>query len=673
LSPDEALLLAGELPHLDALIRAGSPGGDAARSAALGIDRETARVLALGVLNVAQGHPYLLKLANDQAAQPERLAVLVAAGDQAWREQGGLPDGFFAGEATTADPGDYLAVLAAWTRVIAGTLSFGERDLFWFLCCLEEPDRERPAIDAIWPETWDRLRRDGQHPEIDAALSAVAVRGLAAARPGNEYAALSYAIHPGVAEAGRVQAGQPFRDAVDASAASFWDGVHRITSGELDGSVNTGMLLRTGLAAIPYYLRQQDWDAAGVLVYDVFLQDPSRARAVAVLPAMQQVAKHNPRTAGALAQVLRVIDPAAAEATLRAALDDAVTHDDHLAAGVTAALLSDLCLGSERLAEALHLTEQKASHTRQAGLGPWTQIADAGRRLNVLLAMGHAELVLDEAGRLCARMDGLPATPTADDPGIPPWNVREAVFSTSCNAAIELGRWEEALDWNAKDLASRRGRGAPGTQIARARFCGHQPLLELGRIDEALGLLQDCRQVFQEAHDTGMLGKVLSALAEVEDHRGHGESALRLERDALRYAYLAGDLPAIKHGYYYLGNHARRHGLALASSIAFALLYSLIAIRGNAAGSPQHKIPLVEIDLREYGTPADLPHNIADLCDQLADIPGTDLPGLIATLSPAPETAEHILAAVIAHAQIRAAQSPPSRLPLTGTELARNM
>ena len=49
LSLDEALLLARELPHLRQLIAGTLPG----------VDRDVSRRLALGVLNVAQGHPKL--------------------------------------------------------------------------------------------------------------------------------------------------------------------------------------------------------------------------------------------------------------------------------------------------------------------------------------------------------------------------------------------------------------------------------------------------------------------------------------------------------------------------------------------------------------------------------------------------------------------------------------
>ena len=93
------------------------------------------------MLNVAQGHPKLLELADGQARDPGRLAALVEAGGVAWRDAGGLPDGFFTDGEARASGEDYLEVLGAWTRVVSETLPDGERVLFWFLCCLEEPHR----------------------------------------------------------------------------------------------------------------------------------------------------------------------------------------------------------------------------------------------------------------------------------------------------------------------------------------------------------------------------------------------------------------------------------------------------------------------------------------------------------------------------------------------------
>jgi hypothetical protein len=46
---------------------------------------------------------------------------------------------------------DYVNVLAAWTSKAAQSLKPGERDLFWFLCCLEQADRERHMEDYAKP------------------------------------------------------------------------------------------------------------------------------------------------------------------------------------------------------------------------------------------------------------------------------------------------------------------------------------------------------------------------------------------------------------------------------------------------------------------------------------------------------------------------------------------
>jgi hypothetical protein len=67
--------------------------------------------------------------------------------------------------------------------------------------------------------------------------------------------------------------------------------------------------------------------------------------------------------------------------------------------------------------------------------------------------------------------------------------------------------------------------------------------------------LLDCRQAFQDADDILMLGKTLSALADTEDERGHGDATICFERDALRYKYRAAELTAIAISYQNLGNY----------------------------------------------------------------------------------------------------------------------
>lgn len=58
--------------------------------------------------------------------------------------------------------------------------------------------------------------------------------------------------------------------------------------------MDTGLLVRAGLAAGPYLARQQQWDDAGVLLHNAFTRDQSQAIAAVVLPAMTRIAEHAP-------------------------------------------------------------------------------------------------------------------------------------------------------------------------------------------------------------------------------------------------------------------------------------------------------------------------------------------------------------------------------------------
>lgn len=646
LSADEALLLVRDLPHLQALGLGKVPG----------IDRFTSRQLARRAIEAAQGHPKLLELANGQAAHPDRLTALVEVGDQAWRVAGGLPEGFFTEGTSSATGADYLQILTAWTRSVTDTLTPGDRDLFWALCCLEEADRIRPVLQSVWDGLLQRLDGEGEPAGLEVALAAAAAAGLLSIRPETVDLDESYAVHPGVAEASRDLAGQPFRNAVDTEAAAYWHAIYRQALGaDGGGSVHTRLLVRAGLAAVPYLTRQQQWGRAAALLEDAFASDPSRANAAAVLPAIEQITQHAPRQDATLARVLEVIDPAAGEARARAALNTATGRGDLRAAAVITARLADRCASTGRLAEALALTEQTADYARQAGLGPWTQLDDQVTRLRVLTVMGQARQVLDEVTRLRAHMDTLPATPGPDETATP-WDVREALFDTGRHVAILLERWDDALDFNAAITSSRRDRDAPRARIARVRFNDYAPLIHLRRTQEALTLLQDCLAIFRDAHDTLMIGNTLGALADVEEDRGHGDTAIRLISDALRYFYLADDVPGIAGSYYNLGSYlhrdARQPAIALATHLAAALIRAL-------AGSDEatHQIDAAALDLREFGSVAVPPANVADLCDRLADIPGTDLPGLLATLSSDFETAERTLHDLVAQAQATATRS----------------
>ena len=651
LSADEALLLARELPHLWALI-----DGQVA-----GIGAETARALAAGVLDVAQGHPKLLELADGQAARPQQLQNLLDTAGEAWRQTGGLPEGFFLTGETAAGGEDFLRVLAAWTASAANQLAPAARDLFCFVCCLEETDRIRPVLEGNWADLWHRLERDSDPPSLDEGLAAVAAAGLAAIQPETDQEYEEYGIHPGVADAGRDLAGTDFQKAADTELAAFWATVAQQAKEREAEQQTSGMVVRAGLAAAPYLLRLGAWQQAGDMLDDALIRDSSRATAGAALPALRTITTalkgtdDEPDAAMRVARALTPIDPAAAAQKYQQLLAAAVARKDYQSASVIATSLINYRRQAGRLAEALQLAEDMIGYTRQAGFGPWTQLSDRVQRLQILNAMGRSEQVLAEVQQLRDYMATLPATSQQPEM-INPFDVREGLLDTGRQAARDLGRWQEALELNAGQQSSMTTRGAPQTKIARARFNDYGPLIRLSRLDEAIELLMHCRQVFQDADDIEMLGKVLSALADTEDNRGHRDVATGLARDALRYKYLANDLDGIQVSHHNLGNYLSRGGQP-AVALAHHLSSALLCLVTGTAGAEQ-SVAAAGQDLRASGDSA-VPADVAELCRVAGQVPGVHLDRLLAALTD-PQTAEHALRELTAQAQTSAAAPSPA-------------
>jgi len=322
----------------------------------------------------------------------------------------------------------------------------------------------------------------------------------------------------------------------------------------------------------------------------------------------------------------------------------------------------DLCRGGGRLAEALALATQKADYTRRAGLGSWTQLADEVRRLQVLAAMGRADQVLAAVQRLREHMQALPAVSDQSET-VTPWGVRETLLDTGRDAALQLSRWDEALELSAAAAASKQDRGAPAGEIARARFNDYYPLIRLGHTGEALALLLECRRAFEQARDIQGLGTVLMALADVENTRGHGEAAISLARDALRYCYLAGDVTAIAVSYHNLGNYLARHARQPAAALACRLAAALIRALARAEGADRSARAAAD-DLRAAGAGADPPTDVPGLCRQAGGIPGADLDRLLAALAPEPGAAQRVLGELLAQVRDLAA-APPAADPGT--------
>jgi hypothetical protein len=226
---------------------------------------------------------------------------------------------------------------------------------------------------------------------------------------------------------------------------------------------------------------------------------------------------------------------------------------------------------------------------------------------------------------------------------------REELLGAGREAALRLGRWDEALELNAAVVASIRGRGAPDTEIARARFNDYGPLFELDRVDEALEMLLECREVFKRAYDIEMLGMVFDALAATEHHKGHGDVAVELAREGLRYSYLDGYVDSVRISHHNLGEYLREDagqpGTALGHHLAAALLHAVT----TAEGANDSALSAAE-DLKA-DSDAPVPADVADLCRQVAAVPGADLSRLIAGLALERQVIERTLEDLIRRAR----------------------
>jgi tetratricopeptide (TPR) repeat protein len=331
-------------------------------------------------------------------------------------------------------------------------------------------------------------------------------------------------------------------------------------------------------------------------------------------------------TAGVLAAVLRYVDPEAAERQLRDLLNRAVAQQRFDFAIASAGTLVELLWRSGRLEEALTVADQKEDLSRRAGFGPWTQLQNRVQRLLVLGAMGRDKEVLDAIHKLGDQMAMLPEQSEQRELAMP-WNAREFLFGTGREAALHLGRWQEALAFTAELVRSRQARGATKLEVARARFPDYGPLLSLGEPAKAERLLLACRELFEAERDFASLGKTLSALAEVEANRGHPREAIRLEQSALRYKYAVMDPEAIAISHHNLANNLGRAGDDPAVVLAHRLAAAYVFDQTGSGRLPTVLHALAN-DLAAAGDQPPLPGSFAELCTRAGEVMGVRLADL---------------------------------------------
>jgi tetratricopeptide (TPR) repeat protein len=528
----EAILLMRELPNFRRLLE-----GSAA-------DRDLARRTLL----LVQGHPKLIRLAEALASDAQKLSAQLVKAELSQGEE--ELNAFFRDGESSFDPEAFTRTLHQWTHEIAGTLPAASLQCFYFLCALEEQDRQSQVLLPNWGDVWQRLKNEGAAPPLQQTLQPLITSALIEIESGPDET-FSVRVHPGVAEAAREAAGESFQRIVDVKLARTWltvmdQGLKNYGKTSQSGS----MIVRSGLGAFPYLARLGQWSTARILLSQVLLIEWSPATIAAVLPRTRRILEAAAGTdeelkalylyGRALIQSGRNDD---AEGVICRVIEEAVAQKNYSVASYATGDLSQLLNSSGRLSASVEALKKKSEYTRLAGLGPWTIMGDKIAALQVESDLGDNAAILRQVKELQDQIAELDP-PGANEP-VADWNIRETLLDCGRMAAAAEGQWEEALSFIEQISSSERGRAAPKLEQAMTAFNSYAPLLRLRRYKDAETLLLYCKSVFEAEEAVREQGATLSAFADLEDELGRPEKAQRFERAALRFKYLDRDAHSI--------------------------------------------------------------------------------------------------------------------------------
>ncbi len=652
----ESVLLARELPELRKLFA-----------------NEDDRVLLRQTLRVVQGHPKLMELADGLAADRAALRQRVNAAEQQLADSGELLDAFFAKggaqEGRSQQTSEqFVQALQSWTGDVLARLTPTAQRLFAFLCRIEPEDRQESVVRANWDDTLKRLGEvdsaavttcaepgQGLEPALQALQEAGLVEVVRQAPQAGPASRVRYGIHPGVAEAALAGSDTALLRATDEELGKFFNMLvsHGLKKESEGGGVVVAHAARRG---VPYLMRTEQWGQAARLLEWLLHRDQSPETIDFALPLIERIAQ---ATAGSERELLdqghlaRTLKMAGrhdeAERRMRELIERARALGQYRVASAVGSDLINLLWDVGQTAEALQVVEAMDKDTRSAGLGPWTQLANEGQRLQLFNARGRNDEVREAVQRLRPQMAALPDISDADE-AVNPWNVRETLLNTGHTAALRTKNFEEALLLNEEIVRSEGARGAGALEQASTRFNDYGPLLGLGRLGEAQELLLGCREVFEAERDPLALGKVFSALADLEDKNGAPEEAARFECAALGYRYQIRDPDGCSISHHNLANYLERSAadptLALTHRLASAVLSAQIQ-SGELLGTLQ---ALAAGDL------APSPPAFAEVVQQVETVLGVHLAALFDRLPPTFSDGDAALAAIWQMARAQQAQ-----------------
>lgn len=370
-------------------------------------------------------------------------------------------------------------------------------------------------------------------------------------------------LHPGVAEALCHSSLSPVLSAVDVELGDYFIATfnHGLKT-EMQGG---GRLVVEGARhAAPYLLRSQRWQIATTLLEKMIHRDTHPATLALTIPLLRYIAEKTRGTdrelidKGVLANALLIAGQyAEAETALRELMERSVVQGNYHLASTTSVILFNLLLLTGRFNEALQTAEERSDYIRRAGLGLWSQLGAETQRLQALNELGRYAEVLAGVKQWRAQMKDLPEESTTAETS-DPWNVRETLLGIGSKAAMRSEQWEEVLELNAEIVEYKRLRGADEVEIASVRFNNNFSLLRLQRYREVRALLEYCRAVFEQEGNVVKLGKVYTALADLEDEEGRPASAARFQQTSLRYSYLTGQPEDCAISHHNLANYIKQ-------------------------------------------------------------------------------------------------------------------
>lgn len=638
----ESVLLAREMPNLKELF----------------IDDADLEKLQR-ILRAAQGHPKLLEHADEMASDPAALEAQLARYETAGETTDPIRLSFFETGRSGLGADELIKELHVWTEGVAWNLQSTARLLAQFLARLEEDDRASYVVKANWENFLRRLTGEGaedQQPAPEPAISQARAalgepeRGLESALAQLAQAGLievetiapqgeqpsdthqQFRLHPDVAEALLRSAPQAVAVAADSVASDYFVemfryGVRKETQG------GGRFVLEGARRAAPYLLRAQRWEELTWLLEALIRRDDRPQTLAFVIPLLRTSAERMAgtesewRVEGTLADALsRIGRHSEAEAILHEAIWRSRKQRDPRPATIISRHLFNLLVSTGRYEEALRTTEEAAVSAREARLGPWTVLSHESDRLKVLDLLGRYPEVLEAVQRHLSLMEDLPEEGW-DKEIVTPWIVRESLLVVGVRAASNLRQWETVLSLNTQLMLSRKQRGMPEFEIARARFNNYRPLLRLARYAEALSLLVDCRAVFEQEDAVNEIGWTYNAQAALENIEGHPASAVRLAQTGLRYTYAVGDPDFCARGHHELAAYFERvEGHGSAHALAHRLAAAVIRLQINSGALTATLRSLARGEMRP-----DRP-SFEEICDLVEQVEGVRFRELFARL-----------------------------------------